>query len=324
MRRNITLTLALAVVSAGAAVAMAQTGPNQPQANIAAPAQGGGNVAVSGVQTQTTVASGVQTQTTAAAVVQTGGVLGGVGIKFGQTFDCRHVIDMLIRKSQLARFGGQVQPAPVAFGGFYGGPVFVQPNLGDLQLGAVNMVADATPDSAPIYSVTICNKSQFDVGCFHVSAVAVLGEIQPFSPITTIKVPKLCAGESVCVELGMPYAAMAMGCGNTRCAFDKLVVAVDAYDQFIECDEMNNIAVFQRDAVVIVQTTTTTEAAVESTVEQSSATQIPPSVEETTVAPTTPAPDKTEESPLDNFDLDKLDLSPAEASASLLSQPVIN
>lgn len=315
MRRNITLTLALAVVSAGAAVAMAQTGPSQPQANVAAPVQGGGNVAVSGVQTQTTVA----------ATVQTGGALhGDIGIKFGRHFDCRHVIDMLIRKSHLARFGGHVQPAPVVFGGFYGPHVVVQPKLGDLELGAVNMVADATPDSAPIYSVTICNKGDFDVGCFHVSAVAVLCEIHEFSPTTTIKVPKLCAGESVCVELQIPFAAMAMGNGNTRCAFDKLVVAVDAFDHFVECDEMNNIAVFERDAVVIVETTTTTEVAVEGTVEQSSATQIPPSVEETTPAPSAPAPDNTEESPLDNFDIDKIDLSPADASASLLSQPVIN
>jgi hypothetical protein len=318
--------LALAVVSAGAAVAMAQTGPSQPQANIAAPVPGGGNVAASGVQTQTTF--GVQGQTTVAATVQTGGVLhGDIGIKFGQHFDCRHVIDMLIRKQHLARFGGHVQPAPVAFGGFYGGPVFVQPKLGDLELGAVAMVADATPDSAPIYSVTICNKSDYDVGCFHVSAVAVLGEIHEFSPITTIKVPKLCAGEAVCVELQIPYAAMAMGHGNVRCAFDKLVVAIDAFDQYIECDEMNNIAVLQRDAVVIVETTTTTtttEAVVEATVEQPSATQIPPSVEENTVAPSAPAPDQSEASPLDNFDIDKLDLSPADASASLLSGRVFD
>jgi hypothetical protein len=234
------------------------------------------------------------------------------------------VIEMLIRKSHLARFGGHVQQAPVAFGGFYGGPVFVQPKLGDLVLGPVNMVADATPDSAPIYAVTICNKSEYEVGCFHVSAVAVHGEIHEFSPITTIKVPKLCAGESVCIELQIPYAAMAMGHGNVRCAFDKLVVAIDAFDQYIECDEMNNIAVFQRDAVVIVETTTTTEAAVEGTVEAPAATQIPPSVEEITPPPSTPAPDQTEESPLDNFDIDKIDLSPADASASLLSGSIID
>ncbi|QDU94957.1 hypothetical protein [Lignipirellula cremea] len=212
---------------------------------VSALAQGGGNgpnPQSLGVQTRVQVQQGV------APVSQ-------IGIRQGQRFDCRHVIDLLLRKNHWERFGGGVvSGAPVIVHDYFGDHV-LRPELGDLQLVSLAMIRDGGPDAAPLYAVTIFNNSKVDLIGFRVSLVAVLGQIDEFAPTTTVRVDKLCAGATHTLEIGLPFASMAMGDANERCPFDTVVAAVDAFDEYAECNELNNLAIFKRCEIALVETT---------------------------------------------------------------------
>lgn len=271
------------------------------------------------VQQNTTVTTGAQTQVRG-KVVEGGVGLADIGICAGKRFDCNHVINLLLRKRSFLQFGGGiVQPAPVVHHGFYGDHI-VQPELSDLELVSVGMVNPGDLDNAPIYGITISNHGKVEICNFHISAVAVLGQIEEFSPTTTVRVEKICPGESITIEVQMPFAALAMGnCGH-RNPFDTLVVAIDAFDRVLECNEINNILILKRTAITVVEETTSTT--VEETTTTTTAPAAAPAAGENAQAapaPSAPAPDK-KASPLDNIDLDKLDLSgESEATSGLLS-----
>jgi len=298
-QRNFLLTtmFLVGVVSAPLAQAQSQAPINQNPAAQAAPAARVGVVR----QTQTQV-----TQATGDTVA-----VNGLGIRIGRRFNCLHVIDLLVRKAQFERFGGGiVEAAPIVHGGF-GQPVLVQPQLGDLELISVGMVADATPDAAPIYGVTLRNNSRLDLCRFSVSAVAVHGAIDEFSPTVSQRIDKLCAGESVTIEMQLPFAALAMGHSGQRCCFDKLVVAIDAFDEFLESNELNNILILQKTAITLIetQTTETTE-----TVTGAAPVATNPAVAPEAAAPNATAPiaPNTPEnsSPIDSIDFDNFDSAP--------------
>jgi hypothetical protein len=293
----------LMVVGISTAGAMAQTGPPQ-----ASPSASGGNAA-NVLPRGPSGAARVETQTNVTTGVLGGGLLqSNIGIKIGRRFDCNHVIDLLIRRAHLAHFGRKaIVPHIEHFDGFLGGHVIAKPVLGDLILECVGMAADGTADTAPIYAVTIRNNGKFDVPLFHVSAVAVLGEIHEFSPTTTVRIPKLCAGETVTVQVHLPFAAMAMGNANHRSPFDTLVVAIDAFDAIVECDELNNILVVKRMEVKVVETK------VETTIEKPVASERPSSINSSAVPPTPPSDKK--QSPLEEIDLDNFDLPEADGAA---------
>lgn len=309
MRSSTSLWAMLLAVSISAAGVMAQT--KQPLTSTGVPAAGGGNAA-NVLPNVPSGAARVENQTRVTTSVLGGGLLPSeIGIKIGRRFDCSHVIDLLIRRAQLVHFGRKaIVPNFEHFDGFHGGHVIAKPVLGDLILETVGLVADGTADTAPIYAVTIRNNGKFDVPLFHVSAVAVLGEIHEFSPTTTVRIPKLCAGETVTVKVHLPFAAMAMGNANHRSPFDTLVVAIDAFDAFVECDELNNILVVKRMEVRVVETK------VETTIERPVANERPSSIDSSVVPPTRPSDKKP--SLLEEIDLDKLDLPEADGTAMRL------
>ena len=115
-----------------------------------------------------------------------------------------------------------------------------------------------------------------NLGCrkvcnFHISVVALFGPICPTSPNNTVCVEDLGPGEAVEVIVQLPIEALAMGNRNGQViGFQRVVVAIDSYDEFVETNEANNLKAFDVAALPVV-TPTVTETVTE-TVESVSTT----------------------------------------------------
>lgn len=212
-----------------------------------------------------------------------------------------HVIDLLmhnrIRKS-IGHEMGVMPGAPLPYG-------TAGPQPGDLELLEVNMVAECDGPQGPVYQVSFRNTSCFAVRDFRISIVGVLCRIDPTSPCTMVGIPCIDAGETKCIEIQLSATAMTMGpAGAQPVTFDTLIVALDSLDELIECNELNNVAILNRAEIGML--------AIE--------TPAPGVAAPRTTAPAeaVPAPisgDTTNPSPLENIDLDELDLGDAEESA---------
>jgi len=223
-----------------------------------------------------------------------------------QSHGCGHVIHLLM-KSRMLRQSGQIG---------FGGPMF-NPQLGawqkpgDLQLLGVCLVADACDTGGPIYQIQLQNNSEIPVGNFRISAVSACGQIQPISPTAVITVPRIEAGAILDLQIQLPLSCLSIhNPAGAATPFDTLIVAIDSFDELIECNEVNNILILNRSDVaplVIEQTTVTEETTVETTAPPAAATA--PAGDESLTAPSTPT------SPMDSIDLDDLDLGEAEQTA---------
>jgi hypothetical protein len=270
--------------------AAAQGIPGQAVAAPAGPAAGAPAAAVAPVQAgavaTTTVASQTAMATTSTTTVETQmdllparTVLGSMlqmfnsPPGFGGRSRCGHVIDMLMEQHlQTQFFGGNVQnmqqPASIVAFDPFGRPIVRR--MGDLRLISVDMITDATPEMGPLYEVTILNDSVRDAIDFRVSLVAVHGGILPNSPTVTMNVDEIAAGGTATLQVQMPQACLAIEVtGQAPAPFDMLVVAIDSFDELMEGNELNNVAVLERSDIVIegaTETAVTTEA-VQSTTE---------------------------------------------------------
>ncbi len=132
--------------------------------------------------------------------------------------------------------------------------------LGDLELVQVSQLSTA-PNCGPRVAVQLMNRSNRKVGNFHVTAVAVFGQIRPDSPCVTTEVTELEAGAIVEVTLQLPVEAYAMGNRNGQpLAFQTLVIAIDSFDAMIESDESNNIRAIGASELPEVQSVAVTQA----------------------------------------------------------------
>ena len=175
---------------------------------------------------------------------------------------CDHVIDLMMRhgiNNDKAGYGGSMMHhSPM-------GPMWIpHDELGDLELVEVAQLPDANPACGPKFAVVIQNTSKRDVCGFRVTLVGLLGRIFPAAPTTVVKVDKICAGQAAEVHVQLPIEALAMGRRNGQAIeFTRLVVAIDSFDQFAECNEANNVKVFDRTSIalraVVEQTTETVE-----------------------------------------------------------------
>lgn len=128
--------------------------------------------------------------------------------------------------------------------------------LGDLEVIQVTQVLHDDPACGPKIAVIVQNQSVRKVCDFHISAVAILGRICPTSPNVTVRVAKLEPGEALEVCLQLPIDALAMGNRNGQViGFQRLVVAIDSYDEFVETNEANNLKAFDRSTLQIVSPT---------------------------------------------------------------------
>lgn len=185
----------------------------------------------------------------------------GQGISLQQSLmtsqGCGHVIQMLSRHGGLHPSGplvnGAVVPSP------YGPFVMPANELGDLVIECVTEAPQADPACSPTFLVTIGNKSTRELCDVQISLVALLGPIRPFNPTAIARVEKIPPGASVEVSIQLPIESLAMGNnGGTVIGFQKLLVAIDSLDQFVELDEANNLKLLCRADIpqqVIVETT---------------------------------------------------------------------
>ena len=166
--------------------------------------------------------------------------------------------------------------------------------LGDLEIVQVTQVLHEDSACGPKIAVIVQNQSIRQVCNFHVSAVAILGRICPSSPSSTVRVAKLEPGEAQEVLVQLPIEALAMGNRNGQIiGFQRLVVAIDSFDEFVETNEANNVKAFDRSTLQIVTPTveaisSTTESGV---VEETQSQNLNVDMGGASVNSQTPAPD---------------------------------
>ena len=180
----------------------------------------------------------------------------------GQT--CHHVIQLIHRHGVNNSF--DTSGGSMIAGHFPIGPMSIPlTELGDLEILQVSQVDQVDDGCGPSFHVTIRNNSTRKVCNFHVTMVAVLGRICPTSPTTTVKVGEICPGEALEVCVQLPIESLAMGNRNGQViGFQRLVVAIDSYDQLVESNEANNLKAYACAEIpmvstVVESTTTVTE-----------------------------------------------------------------
>ncbi|TWT71218.1 hypothetical protein [Crateriforma conspicua] len=172
---------------------------------------------------------------------------------------CDHVIGMMHRYGVNNSIDRSASYSMLHHGPF-GAAVIPVGELGDLCIANISRVADDSPACGPKIAVDIKNHSIRDVCDFHVTAVAVLGRIFPTSPNVTAKVDKICAGQTVQIQLTLPLDALAMGNRNGQAiGFQRLVVAIDSHDVLMETNEANNLRAMDVTEIPWLTTAVTTE-----------------------------------------------------------------
>ncbi|MFI4874659.1 MAG: hypothetical protein ACIALR_04950 [Blastopirellula sp. JB062] len=209
---------------------------------------------------------------------------------------CDHVIDLLLR-TRMLRQSGQV--------GFGGGSY--APHLGkiaepgDLELTCVHLIAEGCAPAGPIFQVQLQNHSDIPVGNFRVSVVAALGQIRPFSPTAVVTVPRIEAGAALQLQVQLPSSCLTLhNQAGAAVEFDTLIVAIDSYDELVECNEINNVLILNRAEI--------TSPDMQENVGRQSAPVAAPS-EQDAAAPVAP------QSPIDSINLDDLELEGATPTA---------
>lgn len=213
---------------------------------------------------------------------------------------CGHVIDLLMTNRMRQSFGNAGNHAAQV----YAPHLSVGLTPGDLELLCVRLISDGDSCNGPVFQISVKNNSQIPIGNFRISVVGVLGQIHMHSPTATISVPRIEAGCDLQMHVQLPVNCMLMGVPGQQVPFDTLIVAVDSFDELLECDELNNVQILTRADIPLLVVET---AAPPVTVESLPAPPVQPVPE--AVVPQTPQ--DTAPSPLDNIDLD--DLIPDEA-----------
>lgn len=211
------------------------------------------------------------------------------------TSHCGHVMDLMMTnrmRQQTNQFGTPEIYLP---------HMTVGTKTGDLELLCVNLVCDGDHSRGPVFQIGMSNNSTVPIGNFQVSLVGVLSQIQVHSPTMTVKVDRMECGEEKHIQIQLPVTCMSMHCATGTAAFDSLIVALDSYDELLECDELNNVQVLKRCEIGLLVAEAVAPAPVETA-----------PVQAPTPAPTVPgAPD--ESSPLGNLNLENLDLGDAKS-----------
>jgi len=217
---------------------------------------------------------------------------------------CGHVINLLLHnrvRQQAGHLRGtpQIQMANLS----------VPLTPGDLELLCVHLVCDGDKTKGPVFQVSLRNNSQIPIGDFRISLVGVRGQIHVHSPTATVHVTRLEAGQESQIQIQLPVTCMAMGLVNQQAPFDTLIVAVDSFDELLECDELNNVQILKRCDIGLLVAEAEEVPVVDSVPAPSTPAPSAPSA-------TVPAvPEKVAPSPLDEIDVDKLGLETAQGAA---------
>jgi hypothetical protein len=162
--------------------------------------------------------------------------------------NCSHVMELIHRYGSNASCNSSLS----LFDASPFGPVALAPTeVGDLMLCNVSLLNAETPDCGPTIAVTVQNASQREVASFRITAVATLGRIVPTAPSQTIRIEKLCAGETATFPITLPVECLGMGSSNGQpIGFNQMVVCIDSFDQWMESNESNNWLVLKREELI--------------------------------------------------------------------------
>ena len=131
--------------------------------------------------------------------------------------------------------------------------------------------------------------------------VGVHCQIDVHSPSTTICIARMEPCEEKLIHVQLPVTCMAMGPVGQQAAFDTLIVALDSCDELLECDELNNVRILKRCDIVVAVAETPVAA-------QPAPVPAPAPAPGVATPPAPEAPVEKESSPLDDLDLDNLQL----------------
>lgn len=162
---------------------------------------------------------------------------------------CDHVIGLLLRHG----VNNDSNPA-IALNTFRPlGPIAIPvAELGDLELVSVAHHAEIVAGCGPAFDLVIKNCSTRDVCGSRITMVGLFGRICPTSPNVTVKIDLIPAGQTVLVCVTLPIESLAMGNLNGQMiGFNRVLVVVDSFDQFMESNEANNLRVFDTASIPV-------------------------------------------------------------------------
>ena len=162
---------------------------------------------------------------------------------------CDHVIGLLMRHgvnndSDTAASLNTFHPL---------GPVAIPTaDLGDLELVSVVRHAAMAAGCGPTFNVVVKNCSTRDVCGSRLTLVGLFGRICPTSPNVTASIDSLPAGQVAEVTVTLPIESLAMGNLNGQMiGFNRVLVVIDSFDQFMEANEANNLRVFDATSIPV-------------------------------------------------------------------------
>lgn len=227
---------------------------------------------------------------------------------------CDHVISLLLRHgvnndSNQANAMNTFHPL---------GPIAIPAaDLGDLELVSVSRRSETVAGCGPSFDVVMKNCSTRDVCGSRITLVGLFGRILPSSPNVTAKVESLPAGQAVQMTLTLPIESLAMGNLNGQMiGFNRLLIVIDSFDQFMESNEANNLRVFDVAAIPVAAAPVAEVAEVAAAVTtQDVANPL------TAQSPVTPAtqPDQSQATQVGTLQSDAEPASPSDSAAGLSS-----
>lgn len=157
---------------------------------------------------------------------------------------CDHVIQQLLRhgvNNQCDRSLGARLVTPSLL--MCGPNALVEPS--DLEIVYANVLPESELSLGPRLAIAIANRSSMEARDFHVSVVAILGQIHPHSPISTVRVERIGPNESLEVMVPLPFEASIANGPAIVTRYDRLIVSVDCFNRISESDEANNVRLFE-------------------------------------------------------------------------------
>ena len=158
---------------------------------------------------------------------------------------CDHMIQLMLRhgvNNQCDRSLGSrlVNPSSVH------GAADIVSDAGDLEVLYANLAPPSEISIGPRLAIAVVNRSPMEARDFHVSVAAIVGQIHPHSPISTVRIDRIGPGESLEVSVPIPVDTLLVGRSQgTSPGFERLIVAVDCFNRIIESDEANNVRLFE-------------------------------------------------------------------------------
>lgn len=191
------------------------------------------------------IQNGAEVQAQAPDVATVAGPLNAADLQVSEVLgipaaDCGHVMERLMMQRL------RLQSGQGAGGGHVPGFDAAQ-DFGDLELLGVRLVAEGGPAQGPVIQVSLRNNSRYPADRLYISLVAVLERIHLHSPTVVLPVSRCDAGAVLHLAVQLPASSMSLTSATGVAApFDTLVVVLDSFDCFPECNELNNLAILKR------------------------------------------------------------------------------